>query len=64
MAEDEQKEEPYETKLMRDALYKLLGEPTDKDKLDTIATDLRHISEDLESLRQSWQQLQEDLLGL
>lgn len=64
MAEDEQQEEPVETKLLREALYKLLGQPTDKDKMDTIATDLRHISEDLESLRQSWQQLEDDLFGL
>jgi len=64
MAEDEQQEEPVETKLLREALYKLLGQPTDKDKLDTVATDLRHISEDLETLRQSWRQLEDDLFGL
>jgi len=53
-----------EEKLFRDALYKLLGEPTNEDKLDTIATDLRHISEDLDTLTQSFKQLEEDLLSL
>jgi len=48
----------------REALYKLLGEPTHKDKLDTIATDLLHVSEDVDSLRQSMENLENDLLAL
>lgn len=45
----------------REALYKLIGQPINADKIDTIATDLRHISEDIDSLRQSLKQLEEDL---
>jgi len=53
-----------EEKLFQSALYKLIGQPTKTDKLDTIATDLKHISEDIDTLRQSFKQLEEDLLSL
>ena len=59
-----QKDEPMRVTAFREALWNLMGEPTKAEALDTIATDLNHVMEDLESLKQSMEALQTDLLGL
>ena len=64
MAAENHSDEPMNVKAFREAFWKLVGSPTRGDMINTLVTDITHVMEDAESLRQSVEDLQNDLLAL